>query len=192
MPSFAGVLAPDDTAHLLGWLRGQLNPEVDAANRIVLFDEQPEFAALLADESGTAMVETTGAAFGRLCLRIMPPQRASRQLPGWNYRIVEKPSAVDEFRYLRLSWRVAANADGVMIELARSGSWPRAEDSAGRYYAGRNTTAWKALETSSRPPREWDTVTFDLWKDMGDFTLSGIAPTAMGADVWFDRIELRR
>jgi putative membrane-bound dehydrogenase-like protein len=192
MPSFAGVLAPDDTAHLLGWLRGQLNPEVDAANRIVLFDEQPEFAALLADESGTATVETTGAAFGRLCLRITPPQRASRQLPGWNYRIVEQPSAVDEFRYLRLSWRVAANADGVMIELARSGRWPRAEDSAGRYYAGRNTTAWKARETSSRPPREWDTVTLDLWKDMGAFTLTGIAPTAMGADVWFDRIELRR
>jgi hypothetical protein len=35
-------------------------------------------------------------------------------------------------------------------------------------------------------------VTRDLWKDFGDFTLTGIAPTAMGGPVWFDRIELLR
>jgi hypothetical protein len=27
---------------------------------------------------------------------------------------------------------------------------------------------------------------------MGAFTLTGLAPTAMGGDAWFDRIELRR
>ncbi len=41
-------------------------------------------------------------------------------------------------------------------------------------------------------PREWDTVTLDLWKDMGAFTLTGLAATAMGGDAWFDRIELVR
>jgi hypothetical protein len=35
-------------------------------------------------------------------------------------------------------------------------------------------------------------VTFDLWKDCGAFTLTGIAPTAMGGTVFFDRIELLR
>jgi hypothetical protein len=35
-------------------------------------------------------------------------------------------------------------------------------------------------------------VTRDLWKDFGDMTLTGIAPTALGGAVWFDQIELLR
>lgn len=188
MPSFVEALTPGDLASLLTWLRSNLG--ADAGRRLVLFDEEPGFAALLKDESGTASIENTGAAFGKLCLRVTPPQRASPQLPGWNYRIVEKPAATNEFRYLRLSWR--ASAAGVMVELASSGRWPKAEVAAGRYYAGNNTTKWQARQTSEVAPREWDTVTLDLWKDMGVFTLTGLAPTALGGDAWFDRIELLR
>jgi putative membrane-bound dehydrogenase-like protein len=188
MPSFAETLTPADLASLLTWLRSNLG--ADAGRRLVLFDEEPGFAALLNQESGTATIESTGAAFGKLCLRITPPQRASKQLPGWNYRIVEKPAGTSEFRFLRLSWK--ASGAGVMVELARSGQWPKAEDRNGRYHAGRNTTAWQSREAGSAAPREWDTVTLDLWKDMGAFTLTGLAPTAMGGDAWFDRIELLR
>jgi putative membrane-bound dehydrogenase-like protein len=188
MPSIIATLTPADTASLLAWLRGNLRPE--DAGRVVLFDEEPGFAELLNQESGTASIERTGAASGKLCLRITPPQRAHNKIPGWEYRIVEKPAAPDEFRYLRLSWR--SNGAGAMLELASSGRWPQPEVAAGRYFAGRNTTAWRARETNANPPREWTTVTFDLWKDMGAFTLTGLAPTAMGGDAWFDRIELRR
>lgn len=188
MPSFTETLTPTDLASLLTWLRGNLR--ADAGVRAVLFDEEPGFAALLNTESGTATIESTGAAFGKLCLRITPPQRAAKQLPGWNYRIVEKPAAPNEFRFLRLSWR--ASGAGVMVELASSGRWPKAEDRNGRYHAGRNTTAWQSREASATAPREWDTVTFDLWRDMGAFTLTGLAPTAMGGDAWFDKIELLR
>ena len=188
MPSFADALTPADVASVLAWLRSNLKP--GAAQGAVLFDEEPGFAALLTEESGKATVESGSAAFGKLCLRITPPQRAAAKIPGWNYRIVEKPAAPDEYRYLRLSWR--ASGAGVMVELARSGQWPKAGDANGRYFAGRNTTNWQARETGSKPPREWDTVTLDLWKDMGTFTLTGIAPTAMGGDAWFDRIELLR
>ncbi|MEZ5329594.1 MAG: hypothetical protein R3F19_31495 [Verrucomicrobiales bacterium] len=187
MPSFAGVLAPTDIADLLAWLRAQWKPSTYQG--AVLFDEDPTFADLLTDESGTAKIDSTGAAFGKHCLHVTPPQRASRRIPGWNYRIVERPAAPDEFRYLRLTWRTTTG-DGVMIELARSARWPSPDDSNGRYYAGTNTTGWKARETSPHPPREWDTVTLDLWKDLGNCTITGIAPTAMGGDVWFDRIEL--
>lgn len=186
MPSFATVLAPADLANILTWLRSNL--KADAGQRAVLFDEEPGFAALLTQESGTATIERTGAAFGKLCLRITPPQRAAARIPGWNYRIVEKPAAPNEFRYLRLSWR--ASGAGVMLELARSGQWPKAEDPIGRYFAGQNTTSWQARETGPTAPREWSTVTFDLWKDIGPFTLTGLAPTAMGGDAWFDRLEL--
>jgi putative membrane-bound dehydrogenase-like protein len=188
MPSFAETLTPTDLASLLAWLRSNLG--ADAGRRAVLFDEEPGFAALLSTESGTATIETTGAAFGKLCLRITPPQRASAKIPGWNFRIVEKPAATNEFRFLRLSWK--ASGAGVMVEMANSARWPKAEDRNGRYHAGRNTTNWQSRETSPTPPREWDTVTVDLWKDMGAFTLTGLAPTAMGGDAWFDRIELLR
>lgn len=39
-------------------------------------------------------------------------------------------------------------------------------------------------------PTEWTVVTVDLWKDFGEFALTGIAPTAMGGKALFDRIEL--
>ena len=188
MPSFVEALTPADLASLLTWLRSNLG--ADAGRRLVLFDEEPGFAALLDQETGTATIEGTGAAFGKLCLRITPPQRAATRLPGWNYRIVEKPAATNEFRFLRLSWR--ASGAGVMVELASAGRWPKAEDQNGRYFAGNNTTKWQARQASPAVPREWDTVTLDLWKDMGNFTLTGLAPTAMGGDAWFDRIELLR
>ena len=61
-----------------------------------------------------------------------------------------------------------------------------------RSYSGKNTTAWAALEISPHAPREWVVVTRDLWKNFGSFTLTGMAPTAMGGDALFDRIELIR
>ena len=79
-----------------------------------------------------------------------------------------------------------------MIELADDGRWPSASKPLRRYYSGKNTTSWEATQISSQAPTEWTIVTRDLWKDFGDFTLTGIAPTAMGGEVLFDRIELLR
>jgi hypothetical protein len=77
-----------------------------------------------------------------------------------------------------------------MIELAADGRWPDARDARRRYFAGRNTTPWQAREISPMPPSEWREEIFDLWKDCGAFTLTGIAPTAIGATAFFDRLEL--
>ena len=79
-----------------------------------------------------------------------------------------------------------------MIELAAGGNWPDAGSRQRRYFAGKNTTKWEAREVSPDPPGEWRMVTLDLWKDNGAFTLTGIAPTAMGGVALFDRIELLR
>ena len=61
-----------------------------------------------------------------------------------------------------------------------------------RYYCGQNTTGWQAVEVSPEAPDDWVVVTRDLWQDFGSFTLTGIAPTAMGGEAFFDSIELLR
>ncbi|MFN0125416.1 MAG: PVC-type heme-binding CxxCH protein [Verrucomicrobiales bacterium] len=185
MPSFAAA-SPSELASLIGWLRSRVTE--GPTDRVLLFDEEPDFADLLTRESGTARVVRDHPHSGRFCLHITPPQRAAATIPGWQFDIVENPASPKEFRFLRLSWR--AGADGAMIELARGGQWPKPDEPAGRYFAGRNTSPWQAHQASLDPPRSWQTVTFDLWKDLGATTLTGIAPTAMGGDAWFDRIEL--
>jgi hypothetical protein len=119
-----------------------------------------------------------------------PPQRWSLRIPGWQYRIVEHP-APGEYRYLRLAWK-SCGGEGVMVELAGDGNWPPADKPIWRYCSGKNTTGWAARQVSPEAPQQWVEHTFDLWKDFGSFTLTGIAPTAMGGDALFDRIELSR
>ena len=77
-----------------------------------------------------------------------------------------------------------------MIELAAEGAWPPADRPLRRYYSGENTSGWQATRVAEDVPAEWTVVTVDLWKDFGDFTLTGIAPTAMDGPALFDRVEL--
>jgi hypothetical protein len=117
-----------------------------------------------------------------------PPQRFARarrlELP-----IVETPaSAVPPFGF---AWR-SPGAEGVMVELAAAGQWPPAEQALRRYVAGRNTTGWQARSVADQPPQDWTVVTVDLWQDFGEFTLTGLAPTAMGGPAYFDRLQLLR
>jgi hypothetical protein len=167
-------------------LRSNLKP-ADPGRR-VLFDEDPGFAALLNRGDGRAAIVPLRPFSGVLCLSITPPQRFNVKLSGWNFRIVEKPAAEGEFRYLRLAWRTAGT--GVLLELAAAGKWPDAADPRRRFFAGRNSTAWQATEISAVVPSEWREEIIDLWKNAGDFTLTGIAPTAMGGPAFFDDIEL--
>src|SRR5687767_7719550 len=49
--------------------------------------------------SGEGHVETKDVFAGRSGIRIIPDQRYARSIPGWDYRIVEKPAA-GEYRFL--------------------------------------------------------------------------------------------
>ena len=181
--SLAVVLKPSDVANVIAWLR-------QPPTRQVLFDDNPAFADLLTEGGGTATVVTDDKHSGSASLRITPLQRHSRRIPGWAFRIRENPGA-GEYRYLRLAWKAPAAA-GVMVELADNGAWPSSGSPERRYYSGKNTTDWQATRVSDKRPTEWTVVTRDLWKDFGDLTLTGIAPTAMGGPAWFDQIELLR
>jgi len=157
---------------------------------VTLFDDDSAFAAILGEGEGQARIEPADKLSGAAALRIAPPQRWNLRIPGWQYPIAENPGP-GEFRYLRFAWK-SLGAAGVMIELAADGQWPPAEKPLRRYYSGKNTTGWAALQIAPQAPAEWTVVTRDLWKYFGPFTLTGIAPTAMGGEALFDRIELLR
>ena len=154
----------------------------------MLFDDEARFVDLLVDGKGVAKLHEESPFSGNACLSVTPPQRYSARIPGWSFRIAKNPKP-GEFRYLRLAWK-SPRAKGVMIELAASGRWPDSKSPKRRYFSGANTTKWQALRVSDDSPRGWTSVTIDLWKDCGAFTLTGIAPTAMGGEALFDRIEL--
>ncbi len=177
------TLSPRDVADILAWLR---HPPA----QVVLIDEDPGLANSLNQGAGTAVFVDTDRERGQIALRITPPQRFSARIAGWEYRIRENPGP-GEFRYLRFAWK-SVGASGIMIELANSGVWPAEHSSNCRYVAGKNTTPWQAVEVSPEAPTEWTVVTRDVWKDFGDLTITGIAPTACEGPALFDRVELLR
>ena len=181
-------VSPRDVADLVAYLRKAFGPAPPPV--AVLFEDESELLAAFHEGEGAARLELGDKISGTAALRMAPPQRSNARIPGWEYRIAENPGP-NEFRYLRFAWK-SLGGHGVMIELAADGQWPPAEKPLRRYYAGKNTTGWAAVQVTPEPPREWTTVTRDLWKDFGAFTLTGIAPTAMGGDALFDRIELLR
>ncbi|NQU21071.1 MAG: c-type cytochrome [Candidatus Nealsonbacteria bacterium] len=181
-------VSPQDLADLIAFLRKEVGPAEPPV--LTLFDDERSLAEALIEGTGTATISTDGPFSGKECLAVTPPQRFSARIPGWEYRIAERPGP-GEFRYLRFAWRQPAG-EGVMIELAADGRWPPPDSSRLRYVSGRNTTGWQAVRISEQPPRAWVVVTRDLWKDFGPLTLTGIAPTAMGGEACFDRIELLR
>jgi putative heme-binding domain-containing protein len=179
--NFAKDLSPADVANVIAWLR-------QPTSRRVLVDENLDLVWLLNQGDGAAEFDFKDVLNGRVSLRITPPQRFSPRIAGWNFAIREKPGP-GEYRYLRFAWK-SDGGKGVMLELADRGHWPKPDEPTRRYFAGSNTTGWQATQVSSNAPAKWTEQTRDLWADFGDFTLTGIAPTAIGGPALFDRVEL--
>lgn len=150
-----------------------------------LFDEEPGFADLLTDGGGKVSF-VAGGATGKHALEVGAPQAHKASLPGWSFRIREKP-AEGEFRYLRFRWRKPEG--GVMVQLAFEGNWTRAQ----RYHAGPNSVKFEpSVEVAKKSPKKWVTVTRDLWADHGDGLLTGVALTSMDGPGQFDGFFLAR
>jgi mono/diheme cytochrome c family protein len=155
----------------------------------VLFEDEPQFVAALINGTGTSRLIADDTFGGKQALGVTPLQRDQVSIPSWKYSIRERPDS-GEFRFLRLAWKKRGQGS-VMIELASNGQWPEAQVPNGRYVAGPNTTGWAAIQVSEQAPAEWTVVTIDLWKDLGNVTLTGIAPTCdQGDEAFFDSIIL--
>src|SRR5262245_2488302 len=162
---------------------------------VELLDEgvEPLFPLLVNDgggEAGTIAREDRDVFAGVEAVRVAPLQKYRTRIPGWNFKIVEKPERAGEFRYLRFAWK-KFGGPGVMIQLHDPvKSWGM------RYFAGQNAVGWQpAVSVSEKLPTDWELVTRDLFKDFGELTLTGMALTVMwgdGTSALFDHILLGR
>jgi cytochrome c551/c552 len=156
---------------------------------VVLFEDEPQFLSVLTSGNGKGRLVTENTYSGKAALGMTPLQRDNPKVPNWSFPIREKPGA-GEFRYLRLAWKKRGEGS-VMLEIAQNGNWPDAKVAKGRYFAGPNTTGWAAISVGEKAPSEWKVETFDLWKDIGEFSFTGCAPTCdRGEEAFFDAMIL--
>jgi hypothetical protein len=134
-------------------------------------------------DPGDGQVEKTVVFSGQSSVKIIPMQRFHPTIPGWKYRITEKPKH-GEYRYLRFAWK-ADGCAGIMLQLHDEKDWTI------RYTAGVDRFNWGTKFVADQPPSEWTIVTCDIHKDFGERTITGIALTAFdGQAAYFDHIYL--
>ena len=159
-----------------------------------LMEDEPEVLDMLSQGGAEYGVETTDKASGTMSIRVKSPWRFAERVPGWEWKIREQPGE-DEYRFLRLSWK-ARGETTPMVEIAYDGRWPDATSPKGRVTAGPTRSDLVSRSLSSEPPREWTTITIDLWEELGDCTVTGICLAANGAkdvgEALFDAIVIGR
>lgn len=161
---------------------------VQPAVAVILEDNGADLLKLLTNptgDPGEGHVENAIVFSGKSCVKIIPMQRFSPRIPGWKYRIVEKPKP-GEYRYLRFAWKSDGGA-GIMLQLHDEKDWRI------RYTAGIDQFGWGTKFIGDKPPPDWTVVTIDLFKDHGERSLTGIAMTAFGGTAaYFDHIYFAR
>jgi biopolymer transport protein ExbB len=111
------------------------------------------------------------------------PSYGASGITGLSIPIRENPKA-GEYRYITFTW-VKWGGGQIGMKFA--------EDDKYTYYAGEGDQITKGLKIEKEAPGHWMATTRDLWKDFGNFTLTGVSflcPTAR--DAGFDAIILGR
>ena len=136
---------------------------------------------------GDLKVERGDVYTGLESLKQTGQERHAGNLPGWGFKIVEKPTGANEFRYLRFAWKKEGGGS-VLLGLANDTSWSGKRYSAGEYALGN-----QGFKIAEKAPTEWTVVTRDLFKDFGVFGLTGILFSSAGAGTArFDHVILGR
>ncbi len=157
---------------------------------VALMQDDARLATALTEGDGDARLVDEGAWSGASALRVDARMRIARNVPGWGFRIAEKPQP-GEYRYLRFAWRVE-KGDTAMLALADQGELGDPADGRLRYVVGPQLAEWGATKVADVAPPEWTVVTRDLWADRGAFMLTGMALLPCGGAMWLDHCYLGR
>lgn len=179
-----------------------------------LFEEDPEFANLLAEGEGSVALTTNDRNSGEASLQIAPTGRGSSNIPGWDHLVTEEP-LLGEYRVLRFSWKAGASGpiafslghnqefgtnEGVFVPPPRVRRAPSRSDDRGprngyRYVAGdvgEHNDLTPAIRLDGKAPEAWRVVQRDLYSDFGSFRLTGLNLTTYQGPLNVDGIYLAR
>ncbi len=157
---------------------------------VELLDEN--VATIIEAIAGTAdqadlKVERGDVYTGLESLKQTGQERHIGTLKGWGFKIVEKPTGANEFRFIRFAWKKEGGGS-VLLGFANDNSW-----SGKRYAAGEYGLGAQGVKIAEKAPVEWTVVTRDIYKDFGAFGLTGILFSSAGAGTSrFDQVILGR
>ena len=178
-----------------------------------LFEDDPNFAANLRNETGTFEIQSDDVYSGKKAIKVSSGSAENRQIMNWNAVITEHPR-LGEFRYLVFAWKKPIGSS-IQLQLAHqtlpvptSRYWeigwsqqqqPRPHDERGKrfgycYEVGvASTSSPHPLWMHGNVPRDWEVVERDLFNDFGRFAITGIAfRTGDSHPAWFDHVYLAR
>ncbi len=188
------VLKSDEFPIAVQVVKGEPPPPPPPLYKV--FEDEPGFVALLFEGDGSASLEMVDRYSGSAALRVSGSQRFRSKMPGWGFKIAEKPGN-GEFRYLRFAWK-KQGGDNILLQLNANGQWGPTRDKPGpayRYEAGPGNNPFNAAAIKIDPklPEDWVVVTRDLFADFGSFALTGMAfRPGPGDYALFDHIYLAR
>ncbi|WP_254508058.1 hypothetical protein [Anatilimnocola floriformis] len=161
-----------------------------------VFEDDEKFIALLNEGNGKAVPENRDKFSGQTCIRINGDQRYNAKLPGLSVKVRENPGP-GEVRYIRFAWK-KNGGNTICLQLNHDGMWgPGGSGREGakfRYHAGPGGECYGgSLVIDEKLPVKFEVVTRDLFADFGEFTLDGIAFSAVdGQAALFDHLYLGR
>ncbi len=168
----------------------------DAEPPLTVFEDDAKFIEYLSRGGGQVSLVEDDKQAGKAALKVTPDQRFSESLPMLGVKIRENPGP-GEYRYLRFAWK-KQGGQSICLQLNHDGAWGPTDatrpNAKFRYHAGPGGECYSASTlVDEKLPTEWVVVTRDLFKDYGEFTLNGLAFSAIdGEFALFDHIYLGR
>ena len=136
---------------------------------------------------GDLTVERADVFAGLESLKQSGDERHADKRKGWGFKIVEKPTGPNEFRYVRFAWKKEGGGS-LLLGFGNDGGW-----SGKRYAAGEYGLGTTGVKVAAKAPTEWTVVTRDVFKDFGALGLTSILFSSTGAGTsHFDHVLLGR
>lgn len=161
-----------------------------------VFEDDEKFIAQLTEGAGKAVPENRDKFSGTTCLRVNGDQKFNAKLPGLSLKVRENPGP-GEIRYIRFAWK-KQGGNTICLQLNHDGTWGPGgtgrEGAKFRYHAGPGGECYGgSLVIDEKLPAKFEVVTRDLFADFGEFTLDGVAFSAVdGQAAFFDHLYLGR
>ncbi len=161
-----------------------------------VFEDDEKFIALLTEGGGKVVPEARDKYSGELCLRVNGDQKFATKLPNLSVPVREHPGP-GEVRYIRFAWK-KQGGNTICLQLGHDGKFGPGgtgrEGAKFRYHAGPGGECYGgSLVIDEKLPAKFEVVTRDLFADFGEFTLDGLAFSAVdGQAALFDHLYLGR